>query len=124
MYPRVRPDQIFPRPVEEYADQLGAHQAEAFRLLWNFHDLADPISGLDRAHWHLNRALHAVGNEDVKRAPRELTKELGEKSQQFVLSGKANAVDTVYIELFVIIADWQHELVDDNMESFKNDIYA
>jgi len=124
MYPRVRPEQVYPRPVEEYADQLGGHQAEAFRLLWNFLGARDPMANVDGAHWHLNRAFTADGSDAVRLAPPDLLTELSETTRLFVLNEKPSAVDVNYLELFVIIAGWQQELVQESITAFEDFVYA
>lgn len=117
MLPKTRADQIFPGACGDYTAHLGEHQAAAFTILWNLHDSPDPISDMDDAGWHIVQGLRS--NDGIKIAPREVTGVLQGRST-VVEDGypqQYNAIDVEYAGLFVMIAEWQHELLDDAIGS-------
>lgn len=57
MLPKLRPEQVFPRPRAEYKAHLGMHQAAAFTALWNLRD--DPKANAESAALHIHAALDA-----------------------------------------------------------------
>lgn len=113
MLPSTRADQIFPGTCADYTAHLGEHQASAFTLLWNLHDSSDPISDVDGAAWHITRALKS--NDGIRIAPTSVTEVLHDRSEA-VEDGypeRYAARDLEFAGIFVMIAEWQHELVED-----------
>lgn len=123
MLPAQRADHIFPAPCEDYTHHFGSHQTEAFTLLWQIHDAADPITNGDGATWHIHRALKT--GEGVQVAPRKVQEELFEALQRVEADDKgATAAGIEYAGLFVAIAGWQHEILAGNIDAFVEDLYA
>lgn len=124
MLPNLRPGQVFPRPCAEYTSHLGEHQAAAFSALWNLHD--DPKNNVAAAARHIYDALGAPARDgSVKVAPMELRVELHagiEKVDSMYEARTASAMDIEYMNLFAIVAGWDHEIVRGNIDAFILDV--
>jgi hypothetical protein len=128
MLPILRPGDVFPRPCTDYTSHLGSRQAQAFSLLWNLHAAADPMMDADHAAWYIHQAN--VANDDLLIAPRHLRQELFDATTHVVTNYRRpgpfesiTSQDITYIELFPIIAGWQHEIIEQNMAAFIGSLY-
>ncbi len=125
MYPSIRPDEIFPRALDEYLQHLGPHQSDALKWLWELdfsqdgwqEDVDGALSRIRQAHSH---------NDTIRNVPRDLSLELhaGLQTVEQRYPKAARSVDVEYFATLVAIAEWQHEVVDGLANSFADWLFS
>lgn len=114
---------IFPGSCEDYAQHLGPHQAEAFRLLWHLDRSADPIMDADGAAWEIAAQGRTGGPISTPPEPLLGALHLGAHLVHTLYEKqRATALDVEYIQLFPMIAAWQHENLAGALESITNSL--